>query len=66
MQHRWHTARNEAIAIGGMGRLITSLYLQTIVFELLTKLYLYLRHGTGLSREPYQGLQLQSELSNFY
>ena len=28
MQHLWHTARNELIAIGGKGRLITSLYLQ--------------------------------------
>ena len=26
----------------------------------------YFRRGTGLSREPYQGLQLQSALSNFY
>jgi len=25
--HLWHTARNEAFAIGGKGRLITSLYL---------------------------------------
>ena len=32
VQHLWHTARNEAIAIGGKGRLITSLYLQNSVW----------------------------------
>ena len=31
VQHLWHTARNEAIAIGGKGRLITSLYLRNSV-----------------------------------
>jgi hypothetical protein len=30
-QHLWHTARNEAIAIGGKGRLIASLYLRNSV-----------------------------------
>ena len=36
VQHLWHTARNEAIAIGGKGRLITSLYLQKLVLNCWT------------------------------
>ena len=36
VQHLWHTARNEAIAIGGKGRLITSLYLQKSVWNCWT------------------------------
>ena len=48
MQHLWHTARNEAIAIGGKGRLITSLYLQNSVWTVEQAVHFTMKYYKGI------------------